>query len=117
MVAIMTKDAKKSLAKIYKTYQERRSHGMDKLNSKYFDPSDDQETLELAESVREDIPELKKIGFVKAYITGPVSYTHLDVYKRQAKSVRPAFILDSVTPFRLGNTNPFSSSGSALPRP
>ena len=70
MVAIMTKDAKKSLAKIYKTYQERRSHGMDKLNSKYFDPSDDQETLELAESVREDIPELKKIGFVKAYITG-----------------------------------------------
>ena len=70
MVAIMTKDAKKSLAKIYKTYQERRSHGMDNLNSKYFDPSDDQETLELAESVREDIPELKKIGFVKAYITG-----------------------------------------------
>ena len=70
MVAIMTKDAKKSLAKIYKTYQERRSHGMDKLNSKYFDPSDDQDTLELAESVREDIPELKKIGFVKAYITG-----------------------------------------------
>ena len=70
MVAIMTKDAKKSLAKIYKTYQERRSHGMDKLNSKYFDPSDDQKTLELAESVREDIPELKKIGFVKAYITG-----------------------------------------------
>ena len=70
MVAIMTKDAKKSLAKIYKTYRERRSHGMDKLNSKYFDPSDDQETLELAESVREDIPELKKIGFVKAYITG-----------------------------------------------
>ena len=70
MVAIMTKDAKKSLAKIYKTYQERRSHGMDKLNTKYFDPSDDQETLELAESVREDIPELKKIGFVKAYITG-----------------------------------------------
>lgn len=70
MVAIMTKDAKKSLSKIYKTYQERRSHGMDKLNSKYFDPSDDQETLELAESVREDIPELKKIGFVKAYITG-----------------------------------------------
>ena len=70
MVAIMTKDAKKSLAKIYKTYQERRSHGMEKLNSKYFDPSDDQETLELAESVREDIPELKKIGFVKAYITG-----------------------------------------------
>lgn len=70
MAAIMTKDAKKSLAKIYKAYQERRSHGMDKLNSKYFDPSDDQETLELAEFVREDIPELKKIGFVKAYVAG-----------------------------------------------
>lgn len=70
MSAIMTKDAKKSLAKIYKAYQERRSRGMDKLNSKYFDPSDDQETLELAESVRSDIPELKKIGFVKAYVAG-----------------------------------------------
>lgn len=70
MAAIMTKDAKKSLAKIYKAYLERRSHGMDKLNSKYFDSTDDQKTLELAESVREDIPELKKIGFVKAYVTG-----------------------------------------------
>jgi hypothetical protein len=70
MAAIMTKDAKKSLAKIYKAYLERRSNGMDKLNSKYFDSTDDQKTLELAESVREDIPELKKIGFVKAYVTG-----------------------------------------------
>lgn len=71
MATIMTKDAKKSLAKIYKAYQERRSRGMDKLNSKYFDPSDDQETFELAKSVQDDIPELKNIGFVKAYVTGP----------------------------------------------
>ena len=72
MAAIMTKDAKKSLAKIYKAYQKRRACGMDKLNAKYFDPNDDQEIFELVASVRADVQELKKIGFVKAYIMGQI---------------------------------------------
>ena len=37
--------------------------------------------------IRESLPHARKIGVLSTkgtYATGPVSYTHLDVYKRQA---------------------------------
>lgn len=65
----LTKDAKKAIAKIYKKYLDRKESGQSKGGAKYFDCYDNSQT-EFINSALEDIPELNKIGFVKAYVTG-----------------------------------------------
>lgn len=68
MDVILTKDAKKAIARIYKEYIRRKNEGQSKIQARYFD-NYDMSQREFINSVWEDIPELKSQGMVKAYVT------------------------------------------------
>lgn len=65
----LTKDAKKSIAVIYKSYLDRIKAGETKKQAAFFD-NGKSDQAELISSVRKDVPELKKVGFVKIDVLG-----------------------------------------------
>lgn len=68
MTVSLTKDGKKTIARIYNEYLRRRSEGKGKMQARYFD-NYDMAQRDFIKSVWEDIPELKAHGMVKAYVT------------------------------------------------
>lgn len=68
MAVSLTKDAKKTIARIYNEYLRRRSEGQGKMQARYFDNYDMAQRV-FINSVWEDIPELKAQGMVRAYVT------------------------------------------------
>ena len=64
----LTKAGKKTIARVYKEYQNRIASGENKMQARYFDAYNPKHG-EFIDSVWEDIPELKNQGFVKAYVT------------------------------------------------
>lgn len=82
----LTKDGKKSIAKIYKAYLDRKNNGESKSSARYFDkfnPSFE----EFINSVKEDIGELKEAGFLNVSISGgfELSYSGI-VYMENQKA-------------------------------
>lgn len=67
----LTKDAKKSIALIYKAYEKRRKAGMKKSDAVYFDGCSI-DTVELNRIVWEDCLELQNIGFITCDIVGGI---------------------------------------------
>lgn len=65
----LTKSAKRSIAKLYKSYLDRLRSGENKAQAVFFN-NEKSDQAELIRSIQEDVPELKKVGFVKMDITG-----------------------------------------------
>lgn len=65
----LTKSAKKSIAILYKGYLDRINSGEKRAQAAFFDKGNPLQA-ELVHSIQADIPELKKVGFVKVDITG-----------------------------------------------
>lgn len=69
MEEILTKEAKKALAQIYKEYCRRRSSGMEKRQAAFFD-NQDKNQCALIDSVRQSREELARAGFLTCYVVG-----------------------------------------------
>lgn len=71
MEIALTKDAKGSLAIIYKAYEKRRKSGMKKSQAVYFDGFSD-DSAQITPRVMEDRAELQAAGFISCDIVGGI---------------------------------------------
>lgn len=67
----LTKDAKKSLALLYRVYESRRKSGMPKSSAVYLDGFSD-DTSEVNRAVLEDRQELQNAGLISVDIVGGI---------------------------------------------
>ena len=65
----LTKDAKGTLAIIYKAYEKKRRSGIRKSQASYFDFDSE---FPNADDMRDNIPELKNAGLISCDIAGGV---------------------------------------------
>lgn len=82
----LTKDAKCSLALIYRVYEKRRKSGMPKSQAVYLDGiSDDSVQINLA--VAEDIRELQNAGLISCDIVGGICLKDAAIVYMEEKTV------------------------------
>lgn len=67
----LTKDAKRSLAMIYRVYEKRRKAGMPKSQANYLDGISD-DCIQVNRSVMEDRQELQNAGLISCDIVGGI---------------------------------------------
>ena len=67
----LTKDAKKSLALIYKVYEKRRAAGIKKSQAVYFDGYSS-DSVQLNQTVLEDREELQNAGLISCDMMGGI---------------------------------------------
>ena len=67
----LTKDAKGSLALIYRAYEQRRRNGISKSQAEYFDGLT-ADSVQLNQQISDNISELKKAGFISCDIVGGI---------------------------------------------
>lgn len=82
----LTKDGKKTIARIYKEYLRRKESGENKMQARYFD-ANKKEHGAFIDSVWEDIPELKNTGLVKAYVTACFELTDKGIVYMENKTI------------------------------
>lgn len=81
----LTKDGKKAIACIYKEYLRRKSEGQPKKQAIFFD-SHDCSQREFISSIWEDVPELKKAGLIKVFITNCIELSDAGIIYMENKT-------------------------------